>query len=61
MKKIMMVIAAGMMSFGLIGCGDSDSCFNVADCSGSSGYACDDSGRTCWSTKQQCQDSSVCN
>ena len=64
MKKIMMVLAAGMMSFGLAGCGDDKECSSYSNCRDGNGdlvpgYSCDNSS-VCYSTIEQCQSSSSC-
>ena len=58
-----MVLAAGMLSIGLIGC-DDDSCYSINDCDFGSGptdgYSCDGTNQ-CFSSKSQCETSSACN
>jgi len=62
MKKIMMVLAAGMMSFSMIGC-DSKECSSYSNCRDNGvlvpGYSCDNSS-VCYPSIEQCQASSSC-
>jgi len=68
MKKLGMVLIAGVMSLGLTGCiddlfGTSKECYSYSPCNGApngNGYSCDNAPTTCWATLTECQASSQC-
>ncbi len=59
MKTLAVLLMAGMMSLGLMGC-DSKECGFITNCSGGAGYSCDNAPTTCWLTLAECQASSQC-